>query len=152
MDRVQPGGSCPAIFIGKFEIVTAEDGELVSKALREMSDQQHYGAEQRVFLALVTRDANAPRPNWIPIGPGGTSIVVTCGRCLDRDFLPLVRGTNKLDGPTWRLTCEDPVNIEPSVLNIIGGQTRCHYFVHGGRFELLSDSTPFNDGRSGATN
>lgn len=150
MRRMNPGESCPAVLIGKFEIVTAEDGEMVTRALREMSDQQMLSMVPIVYLAVVKRDVDAPRPDWIPVGPGGTSLVITCGRCLDRDFIPLVRGTN-VSGDhsraTWSLTAEDPVNVEPSILNLIGvtpsgGGTRCHYLVRLGRFELLPDSTP----------
>lgn len=125
MQKMQPGQNGPARFVGEFDIGI---GEHISWDLTpEPGD---------VALVHVTTEQYG-RTDYVQI---------RCAICGTPDLLPLQQ-YREGGNPSWRLTAREPVNVEPSIRCVLGplpdGKTlTCHYFIHGGRFETLSDSTP----------
>lgn len=81
-------------------------------------------------------------------GPDGTRyVMIWCAICGEEgrgdSFRVKPKGSFPLRPQSgWEVTSTDPINLEPSFKLTHYTGAICHYFVHGGRFQALSDSTP----------
>lgn len=111
---LRPGENGPARFVGEFA-----DSQAAYDACTDAGDVATFTALDGVRRYFIVR----------------------CALCDSRGALPL-----QPSNPNgWQLTATEPVNIEPSIRTThYEGETPtyiCHFFVHGGQFQALSDST-----------
>jgi hypothetical protein len=121
---IKPGTSIPARFVGEFEIAID----------RHASWDLTPNAGDVALLHITTEKYGCV-----------DYLQIRCALCDTPNLIP-TRVYREGGNPTWSLTSRDPVNVEPSVRGTLGpmpdGKTLvCHYFVHGGQFQALGDST-----------